>query len=269
MSALLFKAVSCFGAVAFFCSCATAPTPERATLRKQMSALHVWGEYERSSNWKLRLEIENAAGLSETIASRIFRAFHVISLGAAPREDHDLVARSWRELDANPAMTISVLYPIVFETSSKEERAAFGDMSDPPVSEEHVSLYLTICSRIACTETNGFALARLENLRASDFSAVSEKVPLYLDYVAGNNWQIHRKRYLEFKSWQDLAWFESEMLRRGLHRKQIEMYLGFGTNMGVTDVYYFATEGRNRFVLKLHYWEDDLWTWESATVDAP
>jgi hypothetical protein len=229
--------------------------PQRATLRDME-------RYLATSDWHERLKIQQADANGELVFSRIYRAFDVVRTGKVPRDDIQEVDDAWSELLQNPALTIIALKPILFESATKEEMASMSGMSNPPVDDDNRSAVFSILCRIATFETTTNALHALDDLSRNTNATVAQLAKENLSVALEENWRVKKLLYQKTHSGEVLDWFDENVLRKGLSRKDVNLYLGEGTETPDFTVQYRGKTGSGTTLLDLTFWDDYLMKWE-------
>ncbi len=148
----------------------------------QEKSIKLIQKYIATADWKLRAEIMKASGLSETVASRIFRGFEVVSINAKPCDEYEIVNAAHEELNRNPQYTLYLLEPLLREKMSKQEEAEYGGASFPPVRPEHIELFFNICADFALSPNGDFAIKKLQSLTKDPDKSISQKAENILAY---------------------------------------------------------------------------------------
>ena len=160
-------------------------------------ALRDYLKYSRSSD---RLIVQDAAGVAEIPASRVFRAFHVYSTkGSTPAA----LGHAERVLFENTYLTLSLLYPILFERPSNDEQWEIDNARDT---------YLNLCGRIAAIEHDRFARTILSDYRPLDAAErrIAKRVLSVVDKQ--EHWKYQSRLYKEHKGCAELQWLVSNYL---------------------------------------------------------
>lgn len=178
-------------------------------LSEQKEAIELIQKYVATSDWNLRVKIFTAKEYSETVASRIFRGFEVISLNAMPCDEKDIVLAAWEEINRNPKYTLFVLEPIIREKMSNEEVTKYSGSSYPPVRSEHIDLFFNICINFALSPNGDFALQKLKALSLDSNSNISQKAKDAFEYCKhkiGRSGQIANTRDNRSDCFKDWLW---------------------------------------------------------------
>lgn len=218
-------------------------------------------EYLSTGDWQKRVDIMNASGNAEIGASRIFRAFNILSIGKKPKDDANYLEEARKEIYRNPKITLVVLKPILSEKLNKANSLRGYWASADLEQSAHQSTYLQICCDIAQTETNAFATQILEEIVRNSDSNLLALAKIYLKQAREENWGIHQQRFLQTKSPTSLSWLANHMLNKGMRQEVIESIFGMGIRQTDSSIEYSAEDENERRVLKLFYWDGELSTW--------
>jgi hypothetical protein len=246
--------------LAWYCVACSAQEP--SIVQRQQATLRLLADYETSSDWHKRMLIKSATGESEILASRIFRAFEILSRGHAPMDDVSVVQAARDEIYRNATLSLAILHPIVFEKATPEDKTTFANLTYPPVSDENQSLYLQICGDIAAVETNGTAQSILTEFSNSTNAQLAALARLQVKQVSRENWQTMRKSYERTRSPRSLRWLVQHALRKGMTRPEVETYVGGGIENSSFGFDYSAADGDAKSTLELKYWDGILYRWE-------
>lgn len=225
----------------------------------QRQSLAELERYLATGDWRIRIRLQEARGQEEIVASRVFAAFSTLVAGIKPNDDHKLVNEAWDELLVNPAVTIAVLKPVVFECTN-----GFTYVGDgfPPVSVENRRFYFEICVRIAAFELGSNAVQTLSELCADRDTEVAQEARKYLKGALEKNWRTKKAAYQQTKSADILEWFARNVLHSGLSRADVELYLGRGMEAPDFRVEYSGMRGDGRVALRLQFFDNYLVNWD-------
>jgi len=237
------------------------PPLNNSLVAAQRTSLQQLELYIANSDWHLRVQIARATGDAELVASRIFKAFEVVRSNSQPRDEVAEVNAAWSELCRNPAITISVIKPILYESVGPEDRDAISRMSLPTVTKENRGVVLSIFVRIARFEFGTNAIAALSDLSASTNTEIAVDAKRSLLVASRENWRAQKTLFDRTRSGGILDWFSDNVLRKGLTRHDVELYLGKGTEGADFAIEYSGTGPRGNTVLRLTFWDDYLIDW--------
>lgn len=231
-------------------------------LALQLTTLKDMERYLVTSDWHERLKIQRANAQDELVFSRIFRAFDVIRIGKLPQDDPQEIDAAWNELFRNPALTVIALRPVLFESATKEELTAMSSMSYPPVREGNREIVFSILCRIATFEVTTNALHALDNLSQCTNTEIALRAKRSVSIAQENNWRAKKRLYQDTHSGKILHWFADNVLRRGLSRQEVNLYLGEGIETPSFIVQYRGDRLSGAPSLDLRFWDDYLINWE-------
>jgi len=233
-----------------------------ATISVLKNASSELEEYLATSDWHKRIKIQNETGQNELIASRIFRAFDLIKIGKAPRDDVSEVDAAWEELLRNPALTVLVLKPVLFESVDRKDRESMSSMPYPPVSDQYRDIVFSVFRRIATFEVTTNAMFAMQELSKSPNAEIAREAKHNLQLALEENWRAKKAIFQATHSGEILNWFADNVFHKGLNRRDIEMYLGKGTEAPDFSIRYTGRVGPQAVVLKLRFWDDYLVEWK-------
>lgn len=242
--------------------------PDPTIIAAQKASLEELERYMLDSDWQKRQRIEESKGPGELVASRIFRAFTIVSYGKSPNDDEHIVDVARNVLFENPEMTLAILKPIVFESATKEQMARMSEGSHPRVSEDNTALFFSICRQIAAFEVSSNALQILETFSKCGDDKIENLAQGNLKLAVEENWRAKKAIYEKGKSAEALNWFGENVLRRGLTRHDVEIYMGKGVESPDFQIEYSGHFKGKQFVLQLQYIDSFLNTWRVAPLQA-
>lgn len=246
---------------ALLMSCAKSDVTEanaRSTL-DQAATYRLLNEYLATGDPLKRIQIRDAKGLSEIVASRMFRALDILALGAKPHDRDDIVKEARKELRRNPKLSLTVLRGVVTERENfPDYRSSYSFGPDA-----YIDLYMNLCAETAQIEADDFAYGILNELTHSQNNDISKNAKLCVALVRRENVEVIGEAYRETQQWKDLMWLVTHYLREGLLQAEIISHFGKGKTVDVSTTSYDALDGPpNVTQLYLHYFDGKLEKWE-------
>lgn len=167
-------------------------------------------QYLNTRNSAKRIQVKEAKGSAEILASRIYRAFDFMTNELARKQSSRcIVDAAQTELYRNPDLTIFLLWPVINEGN----RDAIKDDDRYSTSpEEKIAIYIGLCERFAAVEDNAIAYGRLLKLSNHSSKIISDKAKQSLNSLEENNWKKISERYRRESREEDLRWLVDEYL---------------------------------------------------------
>lgn len=213
---LLIVMGSCaFGAGMYFGRSKVVVEPVPAT--GQFATMRILEDYRQTGDPGKRKAIEQASKESEILASRIFRAFGIVS---QLHQDSRSSARAEQVLSTNTILSLSILKLLFVE------RPDPSDVDNTVERDRMRTAYLGWCAGIAEVESDGKARAILEELSQHDDKDIADEASSLLDYLQTSNLNAKSIAYRESRRWEDLQWIQLRCCRKGMDRAGIMNLLG-------------------------------------------